>query len=242
MPVDLALIEQLHEFETPAVAESLGALGCPETHRYYMGGHIKLLTGTPQPMVGVALTLEADTSSPNLKVDPTVLHDRGFSEVQSMTVPVVLVIKAVGSRPDHECVLGDGLAKLAKSVGVCGFVTNGGARDLAGVTAAGVTVFGSGPVVNHCTLVFSKPEGGVEVGGVHVHDGDLIHGDENGVHLIPEQFHHAIVEACCITRDYETRNHTHFRRTDKTLHDKHEFRARLSEKRMAMCKALMEGR
>ena len=141
MSVDLALIEQLHEFETPLVAESLGALGCSQTHRHYMAGSIKLLTGAPQPMVGVALTLEADTSSPNRKVDSSALYDQAFSQVQTMTVPVVLVIKAVGSRPDHECVLGDGMAKVAKSVGVCGFVTDGGARDLAGVTAAGVTVF-----------------------------------------------------------------------------------------------------
>ena len=53
MVVERALIEQLHEFETPLVSEALGAMGCPDVHRYYMGGTIQRLIDTPQPMVGV---------------------------------------------------------------------------------------------------------------------------------------------------------------------------------------------
>ena len=125
MEIDLALIEQLREFETPLVAEGLGALGCGELHRYYMGGEIRMLTETLQPVVGVAVTLEVDTSTPQLKPDTRVLYD-ALDEIAPTKTPAILVLKAVGSRPQHECVLGDGVAKMAQAVGCCGAITDGG--------------------------------------------------------------------------------------------------------------------
>ena len=37
-----------------------------------------------------------------------------------MKAPVVWVVKAVGSRPDHECILGDGMAKTLFAAGCLG--------------------------------------------------------------------------------------------------------------------------
>ena len=67
MAVDLAIIEQLREFETPTVAESLLALGCADNHRYFMGSEIKLMTAVHHPMVGVPISLVVDTSTPELE-------------------------------------------------------------------------------------------------------------------------------------------------------------------------------
>ena len=124
MVVERALIEQLHEFETPLVSEALGAMGCPDAHLYYMGGTIRRLIDTPQPMVGVAITLEVDTSSPGRPVDSTALYD-AYDSVKNWSVPAVLVIKTIGSRPDHECVLGDGIAKASLAAGCCGVLVGG---------------------------------------------------------------------------------------------------------------------
>ena len=217
--MDLALIEQLREFETPLVAEGLGALGCSELHRYYMGGEIRMLTETPQPVVGVAVTLEVDTSTPQLEADTRVLYD-ALDEIALTKIPAILVLKAVGSRPQHECVLGDGVAKMAQAVGCCGAIPDGGVRDLAGITSVGFGVFARGPVANHATFVLRKPEGSIEVGGIQVSDGDLVHADSNGVHLVPPAYHPMIVEACILSRDFETRVHTFMRRSDVSTAEK----------------------
>ncbi len=219
MEIDLALIEQLREFETPLVAEGLGALGCSELHRYYMGAEIRMLTDTPQPAVGVAVTLEVDTSSPQLKPDTTALYD-ALDEIVPMKVPAMLMLKTVGSRPQHECVLGDGVAKISQAAGCCGAVTDGGVRDLAGIARLGFGVFARGPVVNHATFVLRKPRGPIEIGGIEVADGDLVHADSNGVHLVPPAYHLMLVEACILSRDFETRAHTFMRRSDVSTEDK----------------------
>ena len=124
MVIERALIEQLHEFETPLVSEALGAMGCPDVHLYYMGGTIQRLIDTSQPMVGVAITLEVDTSSPGRPADPAALYD-AYAAVENCSVPAVLVIKTIGSRPDHECVLGDGIAKASLAAGCCGVLVGG---------------------------------------------------------------------------------------------------------------------
>lgn len=235
---DLALIEQLQEFETPLVAESLAALGCAEPERYYMSSEIRLLTVPMQPMVGVAMTLEIDTSSPQTKPDASGLFE-AYKVMARMPVPSVMVIKTVGSRPHHECVLGDGMAKTALTVGCCGMVTDGGARDLDGISALGFTVFGQGPVVDHATMVYRKADEPVQIGGIEIGDGDLIHADKNGVRLVPAAYHHAIVEACFLSRDFETRAHAFLRRTDKSIEEKRRHVEELNEHRKAGCDKLM---
>ena len=236
--VDLALVEQLREFETPLVAESLAALGCTEPERNYMGGDIRLLTEPMQPMVGVAVTMEVDTSSPQIKFDTAALYE--VYELMSRTpVPCAMVMKTVGSRPQHECVLGDGMAKTAMTVNCCGVVTDGGARDLDGISSLGFSVFGKGPVVDHATLVYKKAAEPVQIGGIEVGDGDLIHADQNGVLLVQVAYHHAIIEACFLSRDFETRAHACLRRSDKSPDEKLRHVGELNEHRKAACDKLM---
>jgi 4-hydroxy-4-methyl-2-oxoglutarate aldolase len=239
MAVTLPLIEQLREFETPLVAEALAAMGCADTHKYYMGADISLLNETPLPMVGIAMTLEADTSSPDTDDDASALFD-ACTQLEALAVPAVLVIKTIGSRPLHECVLGDGMAKMMHAVGCCGVVTDGGVRDLAGITAVGLTIFGRGPVVNHATLKFAKPSQPIKIGGIEVGNGDLVHGDCNGVHLVPAAYQSAVVEACILTRDFETRAHVHMRRSDKLTNDKRQFVGTLSKAHRARCRKLLD--
>lgn len=235
---NLALVEQLREFETPLVAESLAALGCTRSERYYMGSDIRLLTAAAQPMVGVAMTLEVDSSSPQTKPHTGPLYE-AYEAMARMAVPSVMVLKTVGSRPQHECVLGDGMAKTALTVGCCGVVTDGGARDLDGISSLGFCVFGQGPVVDHATLVYRKAAAAVQIGGIEVADGDLIHADHNGVHLVPAAYHHAIIEACFLSRDFETRAHAFLRRTDKSPQEKHRHVGELNEHRKTGCDKLM---
>lgn len=223
-----ALIEQLHEFETPLVAEGMGVLGCKDPENYYVGDDVRLFTQISQPMVGVALTITADTSTPGNQPDADGLWE-GFSGIEQSSLPVVVVMKTVGSRPHHECVLGDGMAKVLKSVGSCGLLTSGGVRDIAQINKVGYTVFGSGTVGNHVSLIYRISDQPLELSGVTFSNGDLIHGDADGIVKVPESYHSSIVEACILTRDFETRVHTFWRRSDKTIQEKRDFATRLSK-------------
>lgn len=240
MAVELALIEQLREFDTPTVAESLLALGCKDNHRFYMGGDVKLLTSVPEPMVGVAVTVDADTSTPQRESYKQGLFD-AIDQMAACNLPAVVVMKVIGSRPEHECVAGDGMGKLFQVAGCAGIVSDGGARDLDGLSRIGFAMFGSGAVCDHATLHYTLADAPVTVSGVTIDHGDLLHGDNNGVYLVPQPYHHAIVEACCLTRDFETRAHIAQRRSDLALKERLNQSNKLAVDRADKCRKLMQS-
>ncbi len=237
MSIDVGLIEQLREFETALVAEALSALGCQSAEKYYTGNDVKLLTEISEPLVGVAHTMIADTSTPKEIGDVDDLY-KSYDLVQQSPLPVIIVIKANGSRLKHECILGDGMAKTLKSCGSCGLITDGGARDINGINKVGYPVFGSGTVSNHVNMVYKLSHEPVSISGVTFDNGDLIHADRDGILLIPNNFHGAIIEACILTRDFETRAHVFLRRSDKTAEKKREFVTNLAKEHHNKCARL----
>jgi regulator of RNase E activity RraA len=240
MAVELALIEQLREFESALITEALGALGCPQPERYYAGSEIRLLTQMNEPLAGVALTMTCDTSTPGNKPDAAGLWEC-YAQASRSPVPVVVIMQAVGSRPRFEAVMGDGMAKMMKASNIVGIVSNGGARDIERINKVGFTFFGSGTVSNHVPPVYRLAREPVTVGGVTFANGDLVFGDSDGVILIPPPYQAAVVEACIYARDWETRVHTFWRRSDKTLEDKKAWVMRLWGEHQARCQALLSA-
>jgi 4-hydroxy-4-methyl-2-oxoglutarate aldolase len=235
----LSLIEQLREFEAPLITEGMGLMGCTDSENHYLGREIKLLTQFSTPVVGIALVLLVDTSTPGHKAD---MEDywRALQIVEDSPVPQIVVMKSTGSRLQHECVLGDGMAKTFKASGSAGLITDGGIRDVRQIDRAGYPVFASGVVANHSSMLYKLSQEPVSISGISIKNRDLIHGDSDGVTIIPQQYHRGIVSACIASRDFETKVHTFWRRTDKTLVQKRAFVMQMVEERIKNFKSLME--
>ena len=83
-------------------------------------------------------------------------------------------------------VIGDLAAGMMKNAGVAAFVTDGLARDKAGIIEAGLPLFCCGiqpnsPALNGPAIVGAA----VNLGDVHINPGDVIVGDVDGVVVIP---------------------------------------------------------
>lgn len=211
--VDLSLIEQLRDFDTALLANTIGYIDQTPAHEYYMGGSIRSVTPSLGPTVGVAVTCELDSSTPNQMPDVDG-YNHQVDQILAMEVPVIWVVKTVGSRPDHECVLGDGMAKTLFSVGCVGAVTDGGVRDIAGLLSTPFAVYCKGTTIHHTALRFGPTNQNVEVGGIQVFSGDLIHANSEGVIKIPDSCHRTIVEAAIRMRTFEQDAHRGLRRSD----------------------------
>lgn len=102
-------------------------------------------------------------------------------------------------------VIGDLVAGMMRNKGVAAFVTDGLARDRAGIIAAGMPVFSMGihpnsPAMNGPGVVGAP----VVVGGVQVRPGDIIVGDADGVVVVPLERAEAVLESLALVRAAET--------------------------------------
>jgi 4-hydroxy-4-methyl-2-oxoglutarate aldolase len=83
-------------------------------------------------------------------------------------------------------VIGDLAAGAMRNKGVAAFVTNGLARDRAGIIASGLPVFAMGIVPNSPASIGPGQVGApVVLGGVPVCSGDIVVGDADGVVVVP---------------------------------------------------------
>ena len=162
-----ALIARFDGAETGQVCDAMGGTGA-------MSHEIKPLGALPPRILGPALTVGCGPA------DILALL-AAIAEAQSGDV---LVVSTDNFR--EAASLGDQVANMAKNAGISGVVTDGMARDIGGIEAVGLPVFGAGLSPNS---PYSKGPGtvGLEIiaGGRPVRSGDLIVGDRDGVAVVP---------------------------------------------------------
>jgi regulator of RNase E activity RraA len=115
--------------------------------------------------------------------------------IEAMPPDCVVVVDALGT--EDVGTFGDILCARMRARGVAGVVTDGVVRDLEGVTAVGLPVWGRGtaapPSVSGLTFVgWQEP---VACGGVAVFPGDVIVADGDGAVVIPRALAGAVAAA-----------------------------------------------
>lgn len=103
-------------------------------------------------------------------------------------------------------VIGDLVAGMMRNKGVAAFVTDGLARDRAGIVASGLPLFAAGvipasPAANGPAVVGAP----VTLGGQHVRPGDIVVGDADGVVIVPLDRAEAVLARLAAVRAAEAR-------------------------------------
>ena len=222
MSITRGLLDELANFDTPTVINAVEALEV-SSYPNYVDGSIRCLTPELPAMVGAALTIKLDASSggPSQEEDYRTLLD----SLEADEMPRVVVVEADGPERLKECVLGDGMAKTMASLGARGLVTNGGARDIDGIAGEGFQVFGFGLVAHHADLIWHDFGRALEIGGMRVEAGDLLHGDKNGCVRVPTECYPYIIEACREVAAFEIEVHLAMRNTQLSVAQKMDTRA-----------------
>ena len=104
-----------------------------------------------------------------------------------MPQPRVVVAQDMDEPPGVGSLWGEVMASIHVSLGCVGYVTNGGVRDLTEVGLLGFAYFAASVLVSHAYVHMVDFGAPVEVGGVTVQPGQLIHADQHGVLLIPHE-------------------------------------------------------
>jgi len=182
---DKPMLSDLAQLSTASVANAIETFDVRNRNNGFVGGEIECRFADLGAMVGYALTVQV--SSPN---DPKLVPNRYWElweRLSGFPTPAILVMQDVGENPSRCAYFGEVMATLARRLGAVGLVTNGGVRDLAAVRRMGFHYFSQYVTPSHGNFRILTIGECVYVGGQEIAMGDLLHGDEDGVVVVPKE-------------------------------------------------------
>ncbi|MGZ4671314.1 MAG: RraA family protein [Ilumatobacteraceae bacterium] len=179
------LIAELKSIDTPTVCNALELL-VPE--RRCFGFTTRPLVCTRpelEPIVGIARTATIRAAHPaDAGTDQAQVRDAYYAYIDGGPKPSVVVIQDLDAEPGYGSFWGEVNSNIHKGFGCDAVITNGSVRDLPDI-ADGFQMFADRIGPSHAfvhVVDFSRP---VDVAGMRVTDGDLIHADQHGAVVIP---------------------------------------------------------
>jgi regulator of RNase E activity RraA len=166
-------------------------------------------------MVGHAVTVTME-SKPG-PVASREGHWRMWEAVRQAPRPTVIVVKDLNGEPRRCACFGEVMATIAKACGTVGVVCDGGVRDLAEVFALGLHYFAPCAVVSHGNFRIVDVSVPVTLEGQRIEPGAILHGDLNGIVIVPAESLPHLPEAVEQIRQRERRILDYARRPDFTL-------------------------
>lgn len=191
-PSDLAL---LRRFDTPTICNVIEVFKVRPQTAGYMDGRIRACFPEMPPIVGYASTVTFRSAAAPASGSAYGTLDSQVARFAELPQPVIVVFQDLDS-PPVAATFGEVMAQTYKAFGAAGLITSGAGRDLDQVRAVGFPCFSDGVICSHgypCILDVHVP---VNVGGVTLHPGDLLHGDCNGVTTIPHDIASEVAHAC----------------------------------------------
>jgi 4-hydroxy-4-methyl-2-oxoglutarate aldolase len=179
------ILDQLRALDACTVSNAIERLDVRLRNDGFTDMSVRCLSPKLPPMVGYAATGRIRTS-----VAPTArycYYDRlDFWEyLAHIPAPRVIVLEDMDAKPGFGALFGEIHAQIGRALGCIGYVTNGAVRDLPGIGRTGFHLFAQGVSPSHAYAHVVDFGGPVQVAGLRVKPGDLLHGDLHGVVSIP---------------------------------------------------------
>jgi regulator of RNase E activity RraA len=178
-------LERLRKFDTCTMSNAIERLNIRPRNEGFISGAVTCRFPQLPPVIGYAVTARMRSSMVPIK--GRCYYDRPdlWRYVTKLAGPRMLVIQDADDSPGVGALLGEAYARISRALGCVACVTNGAVRDVPGIEALGFQVFAGSVAVSHAyahVMEFGEP---VEIGGLRISSGDLLHGDLHGVHTIP---------------------------------------------------------
>ena len=198
------LADDLRKIDSPTIANAVETFTLQDRTVGYVGGNVRtMFPDVHEVMLGHALTLKMD-NQPGAPAGREG-YWRLWEALEQMPTPSVIVVQDVSGAPGRYACAGEVMATMAKRLGAVGMVTDGGLRDLNEVKALDFHYFARFPVVSHSNFEIVEVGGEVTLDGETIRTGDLLHGDVNGIVVIPPACLDGLTEAVETIRDRERR-------------------------------------
>lgn len=190
--IDSSTLEKLRKLDTPTVCNLIELFDIRPRNQGYMDERIQSHCPELPPMVGFASPVTVRSIAPPQTSSQPKDGDSGeYSWLQNhvkhfeeIAGDIVVVQQDLDS-PKVAATFGEVMCSTYQSFGAVGIVSSGSARDIDEVKALGFHMFTDGAICSHGYFHTVDIHVPVNVGGLQISVGDLLHGDVNGVTTIP---------------------------------------------------------
>jgi regulator of RNase E activity RraA len=175
-------IKTLARYDTPTIANALESLLAGSVQ--FIGPEVRAVTPLGGPIVGVAVTATM-TEQWGGKFDHLEPWLRFLEEIERTALPVVAVFQDDSRCPGRQAMIGEGMSRAMRAAGAVAAICSGSIRDVAALREMAFPALAAGLVADRGRIRFHRYQVPVEIAGMTVMPGDLIHADENGAVVIP---------------------------------------------------------
>ncbi len=185
-PLTAEQIQQLQAIDTCVMADAIESFGVRLRNEGIATGGFRCLFKSLPPMVGYAATCKVRSADPPIVGSRYEERTDWWEHIGGIPAPRVVVMQDIDDPPGTGAFFGKVHANILTAMGCVGVVTNGAARELPGIEAAGFQVFAGRLAISRAYIHVVEFGGPVEVGGLAIQPGELIHGDRHGIVTVPQ--------------------------------------------------------
>jgi len=180
-------LNALRRFDTCTLSNAIERLRVrPRNEGFMSGGAICRFPHSP-PTVGHAVTGRIRTYMPPIAGKCYYENIEWWRYLVTIPPPRVVVLQDDDNRPGFGALFGEVHARICLALGCVAYITNGAVRDLEGIEPLGIQLFAGSVSVSHAyahIVDFGDP---IEIGGLQVQPGDILHGDRHGILSVPPE-------------------------------------------------------
>jgi regulator of RNase E activity RraA len=184
-PISEASLAYLRGVDSPTIANAIEPFKVRDRTEGFIGGQVQCQFPDLGVMVGLALTVTM-SNAPGA-VASRDGYWRMWDALAAMPGPVVIAIADASGEPHRVAYAGEVMTTIALRLGAVGMVTDGALRDVAEVHGLGFHYFMKYPVVSHANFEITSVGEPIVLDGQEVRTGDILHGDGNGIVIVPDE-------------------------------------------------------
>ncbi|MFY9726268.1 MAG: RraA family protein [Bryobacteraceae bacterium] len=178
-------LEKLRQFDTCTLSNAIERLDIRPRNEGFIRNTAACRFPQLPPVIGYAVTAKVRASMAPIRGRCYYEHADWWRYASRVPGPRIFAMQDDDDPPGAGALFGEAYARIGRALDCVACVTNGAVRDLPAIEALGFQLFAGSVSVSHAyahVVEFGVP---VEIGGLKIRSGDLLHGDLHGIHSIP---------------------------------------------------------
>jgi len=193
-------LNELKQFDSPTVYNAVDGFHLREATCGFTKPGLVLRVSFEEPMVGYAVTAKVSAMHPNQAAADNLISY--YDTLLQIPAPTIAVVQDTDTEPIGSF-WGEVQATSHLALGCIGTITQGGVRDLNEAGPLGFYFFSTKIMVARGYTHVDAYDCPVEVCGLTIRPGDLIHADKHGAVIIPHEIAAQVADACRAAQNAE---------------------------------------